>query len=287
MRSSRVMAVLTPDEALPALRGAYREGRLIPFLGAGYSMPLRLPSWSELIHTVGRELGFEPELFDLHGDYAQLAGYFERVRPDARAWLVDWMRARFHADESEALRRTSVQHRALAARAWRTIYTTNYDQHIERALREAGKEVTVITGLDDFARPSPTGAGACEVIKFHGDLDAPDSLILTEDAYFRRLSLESAVDQRLRADLLAHSFLFIGYSFRDVNIRYIWHRMDRLRASYRREGGGSVAPRRCYMTSFGAGHVQPALLEAWSIDIIQLDPGDRARSVAHLLEALS
>jgi hypothetical protein len=199
------MAVLSPEEAAPVLRSAYREGRLIPFIGAGYSTPLRLPSWADLIHVLGRELGFEPELFELHGDYAQLAGYFERARPDARQWLVEWMRARFHRDEAEALRRESIQHRTLSAHAWKTIYTTNYDQHIERALREAGREVSTLARLDDFMRPVP--AGACEIIKFYGDIDAAETLILTEDAYFRRLSLESAVDQRLRADLLAHSFL--------------------------------------------------------------------------------
>ena len=279
------MAILSPEEALPVLRSAYRERRLIPFVGAGYSMPLRLPSWSELIHVLGQELGFEPELFELHGDYAQLAGYFERSRTNAGQWLVEWMRARFHREEAEELRRRSAQHRALAGRDWSAIYTTNYDQHIERALREAGRQVVPLARLDDFVRPSPLDA--CEVVKFHGDIDAPETLILTEDAYFRRLALESAVDQRLRADLLANNFLFMGYSFRDVNIRYIWHRMDQLRESYKREGDGSEPPRRSYMATFGAGHVQPSLLEVWSIDVIDLDPRDRTKSIADLLDALS
>jgi hypothetical protein len=279
------MSVLSTADAVPALRRAYDEGRLVPFVGAGFSMPLRLPSWAELIHVLGAELGFEPDLFELHGDYAQLAGYFERVRPDARRWLVDWMRARFHRDEAETLRKTSVQHRALAALDWRTLYTTNYDQHIERALGDAGKPAASLARLDDFSQPYP--AGTCQVIKFHGDIDAPETLVLTEDAYFHRLSLESAVDQRLRADLLSQHFLFIGYSFRDVNIRYIWHRMDQMRQSYQRAGDGSRAPLRCYMATFGAGHVQPDLLAVWNIDVIELDPFDRSQSVAELLSALA
>jgi hypothetical protein len=279
------MTVLSPPDAVPALRRAYHEGRLVPFIGAGFSMPLKLPSWAELIHVLGTELGFEPDLFELHGDPAQLAGYFERVRPGARAWLVDWMRTRFHRDEAEALRKASIQHKALAALGWKTIYTTNYDQHIERALGDAGKSAVSLARLDDFIQPCPPGS--CQVIKFHGDVDAPETLVLSENAYFQRLSLQSAVDQRLRADLLSHHFLFIGYSFRDVNIRYIWHRMDEMRQSYQRAGDGSKAPLRCYTATFGAGHVQPDLLSVWNIDVIELDPADRTQSVANLLNALA
>lgn len=71
------MAVLTLAEAQPLLRLAYREGRLIPFLGAGFSRPLDLPGWNDLVKWMARPLGYDARLFALHGSLTQLAGYYD------------------------------------------------------------------------------------------------------------------------------------------------------------------------------------------------------------------
>lgn len=273
------MTVLQVHDAVPRLREALHRGRLIPFLGAGFSMPLRLPSWTELVAWMAERLGWEPELFALHGTAAQMAEFFA-LEPNALDELVHEMTVRFDGAEAQARRRDSPTHRALAARAWRTIYTTNFDRHIEGALADAGKPYQVLAALGDFLLPRPEHA--CEVVKFHGTLSRKETMVLRESDYFARMDLNAAVDQRLRADLLGHSFLFIGYSFTDTNIRYIWYRMNKLLA----EQHASVLPRRSYFVSFGAGPVQPRLLERWNIDVIELDPADMNASVAALLNGI-
>ncbi len=194
------------------------------------------------------------------------------------------MRGGSHAPDVDERRRKSEQHKALARLDVHRIYTTNFEHHVEQALCDAGREVQVLSSLEDFMRPPRPGA--CQVVKFHGDLDHPDTVVLTESQFFDRFRLEAAPDQRLRADLLGNVFLFLGYSFSDTNIRYIWYRMDRLR----REGGTARAKgapeQRSYWATFGTGLVQPRLLDAWHIDVIALDPRDKSRSVAELLNAL-
>ncbi|MBZ4418596.1 SIR2 family protein [Myxococcus sp. RHSTA-1-4] len=275
------MAVLELSRAVPLLQKEYREGRLIPFLGAGFSKPLNLPDWGELIADMARKLGFEPDLFTLHGDFEQLAGYFEDAGDFE--YLVHEMTRGFNSRESETLRKASPTHRALAALRWHTLYTTNFDFHVEGAFKDAGRPVSVLASFEDFQ--GPRSPGGCEVIKFHGTLEKRGTIVLTEKAFFDRMALEAPADQRLRADLLSHSFLFIGYSFSDTNIRHIWHRMHQLRQA----SHGAVAsprPRRCFFATHGAGPVQPALLEKWNIDIIQLDPSDKSASVADLLQRI-
>lgn len=191
------MAVLSAAEAAPRLQQEYRDGRLIPFLGAGYSKPLKLPDWSELVGWMAARLGFEPELFLLHGRYEQLAEYFQLAGHDHFQHLVYEMTRRFDSEEA----------------------------------------------------------------------------------------LEAPVDQRLRSDLLSHSFLFMGYSFNDLNIRYIWYRMHQLRLRGQ-EGARRPHARRCFFATFGAGPIQPEILEQWNIDVIQLDPADKEASVADLLERI-
>ena len=278
------MAVLTLEQAAPRLREAYREQRLTPFLGAGFSTPLRLPMWKELMGWMGDSLGFDPQLFELHGLPWQLAGYFEMEHPQGLLWFIEKMTESFHAPDVDERRRRSSQHQALARCDFRTIYTTNFEHHVEEALRDAGKKAMALARLEDFM--CPVVPGACQVVKFHGDLACPETVILTEKHYFDRFRLEAAPDQRLRSDLLSNVFLFLGYSLSDVNIRYIWYRMDRMRRENQIRPACVAPEHRCYWATFGAGLVQPRLLDAWNIDVIELDPDDKSKSVSDLLDAL-
>jgi hypothetical protein len=279
------MSILSLAEAAPALQAAYRDRRLILFLGAGFSIPLRLPSWSELMGWMGAGLGFEPELFELHGNAQQLAAYFDLVHPGQLGAFVGEMARRFHAPEVDERRKQSAQHQALArCDRLRTIYTTNFERHIEEALIEGGRKVTTLARLEDFMRPvDPEG---CQVVKFHGDLAFPETVVLTEGQFFDRFRLEAAPDQRLRSDLLSNVFLFLGYSFSDPNTRYIWWRMDRLRRQSAGPGARVAPEHRSYFATFSSGLVQPRLLEDWHIDVVELDAVDRTGSVVALLEAL-
>lgn len=278
------MAVYELAQARPLLREAYEDGRLIPFLGAGFSKPLGLPSWGELIGWMAHGLGFEPDLFTQHGRYEQLAEFYACSGSLDR--LVHEMTRRFDSEHTEVKRKGSAMHQALSRLDWRTIYTTNYDLHVEGALRDAGREATVLASFGDFQ--GPRRPGACEVVKFHGSLDKPHTIVLTESQFFERMALEAPPDQRLRADLLSNSFLFIGYSFSDTNIRYIWYRMHQLREqnAVRGRGRERYPERRSFFATHGAGLVQPKLLEQWNIDVIQLEPMDREASVAELLRSI-
>ncbi len=282
------MSVLTVEQATPRLREAYQRRQLIPFLGAGFSAPLELPQWGKLMEWMGEPFGFDPALFELNGPPPQLAGYYELESKDGLSPFIAQMRERFHDPAAEERRRESVQHRALARLDFRRIYTTNFEHHIEEALVDAGKRVDVRVRVEDFMRP--TEESVCQVVKFHGDLEVgnEDTVVLTERQYFDRMRLEAAPDQCLRADLLGNVFLFIGYSFSDANIRDIWHRMERLRRDVRPRADGLAPVRlpRSLMTTFGAGVVQPRLLEQLHIDMIELNPIDKPSSVVELLDTI-
>jgi hypothetical protein len=279
------MTVLSLAEAAPRLQAAYRGRRLIPFLGAGFSVPLKLPTWTELMGWMGDALGFEPELFELHGSALQLAGYFDLKHPERLPWFIDRMRERFHAPDVDARRRGSIQHQALArCDRLRTIYTTNFEHHIEEALRDGGRKAAALARLEDYMRP--VDPEACQVVKFHGDLAFPETVVLTEGQFFDRFRLEAAPDQRLRSDLLSNVFLFLGYNFGDPNTRYIWWRMDRLRRQNQPPGTRVAPEQRSYFATFRTGLVQPTLLDDWHVDVVELDASDPSKSVVELLDTL-
>jgi len=260
------MATLSVEQAIPLLRARVQEQRLIPFIGAGFSVPLGLPSWAQLVEWMAQRLGFDPKLFRVHGDSAQLAEYFDLNAEGNLAALVEYMRQSFHRDDAEARRRASITHTALVKIPLKTIYTTNYDEHIERAFSDANLRCMPIATIADFQKSYH--AGTCQVLKFHGTLEEPSSIVISESHYFNRMALETPMDQRLRADILGNTMLFIGYRFSDMNIRNIWYRMHQLR----KQSGAQAAARRSYVTVLGSlGLVQERLLSEWGIDIIELN----------------
>jgi SIR2-like domain len=102
------------------------------------------------------------------------------------------------------------------------IYTTNYDRNLEVAFEINGREFVKIANARDLAK---VRTDATQIIKYHGDFDDDASLVLTETDYFDRLTFDSPLDVKFRADTLARTILFIGYSMSDMNIRLLLHRL--------------------------------------------------------------
>ncbi len=96
-------------------------------------------------------------------------------------------------------------------------------------------------------------------------------------------SSKSAIDIKLRADILGKTLLFVGYSLSDINMRYILYKLHKLRLQMRREGKRDPS---AYLTTFGSGEIQKMLLARWDVSIVELDPVDKGRSIDEFLESL-
>lgn len=274
----------TFNTRLAEVKQAYAEGKLVPFVGSGFSKPLNLPDWRQLVAGVASNIGFDTELFFLHGSYPQLLDYIKKQHHNQWTDFIHALHVGLDSAESNEKRKTSTTHQLLAELDFKTIYTTNYDPHIEKAISDKGKTPLVLTRLEDFAA-APASGYDCEVVKFHGDIKEDDTLVLTETQYFNRMALEEAVDQKLRADLLSKSFLFFGYSFNDANIRYIWYKINKLKLEPSRRGGFEL--RKSYYITFANEPIQARLLENWGIEVIALDPENPSDSLTEFLKALN
>lgn len=258
------------------LRDLRREGRLIPFVGAGLSKPLGLPDWSMLIDFIARELGYEPDVFKVNGNDLQLAEYFVAIKRGIGP-LRSEMDRRFVTSDQQIME--SRAHGALVEMKLPLIYTTNYDRIIERAFALRGAAFHTIASLDDIA--SAPADASTQIVKLHGTFDDDASLVLTETSYFDRLEFESPIDIKMRADILGKTLLFIGYSLSDINIRYMLYKLDKLRRQMRREGAPNA-----FLTTFGSNEIQSTLLAKWNIRVVNLDPAQSTDSLADFLEAL-
>ena len=130
------------------LRVLIKQNKLIPFVGAGLSMNLGLPSFSQLVDKIAEELGYDPDVFKLNGNNLQLAEYYVAVK-GAIGPLRSLMDRSF--DPTDAQIRSSVAHTALAQMNLPLIYTTNYDNIIEQSFELLNKPVCTIANIDDIS----------------------------------------------------------------------------------------------------------------------------------------
>jgi len=201
---------------------AVRSGNAVLFAGAGVSMNLGLPSWADLIRHMAEDLAFDPDAFAGLGDYLTLAEYYATVKGSLEP-LRRWMDHAWHGKKIDV--GASAIHRLLVSLPFRYVYTTNYDDWLERAYAHYGKKVQKIVRVIDLVNPP---ADAVQIVKFHGDFSDENTFVLTESAFFDRLDLEGPLDIKLRGDILGRTILFIGYSYSDINMRYLFYKLQRI-----------------------------------------------------------
>lgn len=68
-----------------------------------------------------------------------------------------------------------------------------------------------------------------QIVKFHGDFEDDQSLVIAESDCFDRLGSTSPLDIKLWADALARTILFTAYSMSDPDIRLLLHKLATIR----------------------------------------------------------
>ena len=208
------------DSELRPLVEAAAARQLILFAGGGISQSLGLPDFRTLIQHIAQEMGFTSGV-DM-ADYPVIAEAYQ-VRHAQLGALRSWMDTVWHPPGLDI--RRSELHDLIIDLDFPIIYTTNYDRWLERAFEARRKPFHKITNVSDL---TIRNEGTTEIIKFHGDFDDDDSLVLTESSYFRRMMFDTPLDIRLRSDSLARPLLFLGYSLHDLNTRYLLFRLQEL-----------------------------------------------------------
>jgi hypothetical protein len=262
---------------LTQLAQIIRERRAILFAGAGLSMSVGLPSWKQLIEHMGEDLGLDPQWFmGANSSYQALAEYY-RLQKGSIGPLRSWMDRNWNVSEEKV--RASRIHEIIVALDFPIIYTTNYDANLETAFRVHNRDYVKITNTRDIAKAN---SGVTQIVKFHGDFEDDQSLVIAESDYFDRLSFSSPLDIKLWADAMGRTILFIGYSMSDLNIRLLLHKLAQIwRVSgYEQDRPASFVFMPCH------SEVQKSLLARWGIELISGHNADPEQELLTFLEEL-
>ncbi len=209
MKSTAVPPSDSTDIAAPPaeLIAAFATGNAVLFVGAGLSIGAGLPSWSELVSALSAETGYQGK------DPLKAAQYYVDRHPN-RAILVKHLRERLDTTGIEP----TACHSLLTQLPARIVCTTNFDNLLERAYQAAGHEVNLVVTASDLHKWDETKVN---VIKLHGTLDSPDSIVITETDYDNYPKTHGWCVTQLASLLATKTFLFVGYRMSDVDLRQV------------------------------------------------------------------
>ena len=194
---------------------ALDNGDAAVFAGAGLSVSSGCVNWKQLLSEIVEELELDIEK---ESDLVAVAQYYYNKSGNNRVRLNEIIKDAFQTGKFP-----NDNHKILARLPISTYWTTNYDKLIEKSLENSGKICDVkacCTNLTTTLKGRDT-----IVYKMHGDVDRPEESVLIRDDYEAYYHEKNPFINALSGDLMTKTFLFIGFSFTDPNLSYIFARL--------------------------------------------------------------
>jgi hypothetical protein len=196
-----------------------RRGQLAPFMGAGVSMSAGAPSWGQLLdglvsdaHLSGREKESLKGRNNLDQASILQSIFKERTKQGGTSFN-ETIAKRVELD------RYGLAPAILASLGSREAITLNYDTLFETASADAGLPRTVI--------PDGVREKNSWLLKLHGSVTDPESIVLTRDDYLGFNFSRNALSALAKATLMTQHLLFVGFGLEDDHFHEIIHDVRR------------------------------------------------------------
>jgi hypothetical protein len=197
------------------------EGTASIFAGAGLSIPAGFVNWSDLMAEIAQDLGLDIKTENDLVSMAQFHVNENRNRTKINRKILE----EFTEDANE-----TENHKIIAGLPISSIWTTNYDELIEKSFTAENKIIDVKHTVSQLLSTKPKRDVV--IYKMHGDVNHPNSAIITKEQYEQYHQTHEPFISALTGELTTKTFLFIGFSFTDPNLDYI---LSRLNFRYREE----------------------------------------------------
>ncbi len=185
-----------------------RQNNLAVYIGAGFSKKCGLADWCGLMDPLIESIGMKR---DAHSDLILFAQYVKNQK--GRKVIDDAISTGFYGgslcDNQRALAKLNVSE----------VWTTNYDSMIEKGFDEIGKKYRVKAKETDLVLKDE--CGTVPIYKIHGDWQDPSNCILTQTDYEDYFKTRQNFINALKTSLLQKTFVFMGFSFNDPDIKYV------------------------------------------------------------------
>ena len=209
MKADEIMGLYDNRGRFIQLRNSYRNGAVIPFIGAGMSIPSGYPGWTEFLWKLRNETRVSKE--DLNNLLSQ--GQYE----EAVQALADDMPA---GSFDEAIENDFGPDKKLEGPIQllpsifnASVITTNLDNVIKRCYDTAVLSFSeTLLGADDRELPRYLGQGNKVLVKLHGKANSSRNRVLTYSEYEEHYGSPPCLQNAIEAISTKNTLLFLGCS---------------------------------------------------------------------------
>ncbi len=218
-------------EAIKNIRVAQENNQLVIFVGSGVSKNSGVPSWRELVKTIADNIHYDKceacceknddcpkSTCQIRYDYTQEElvripeYFFQKDTPNNYEnyynLIENTLRVGSGPNPIDDEIFDIMPHH---------IITTNFDSLLEDSTALNSKLYTVVAKDNDLI----SRATDKYIIKMHGDFEDKTSLVLKESDYIDYEQNHPLISTFIKALLVNHTFLFLGYSLNDYNLNLI------------------------------------------------------------------
>lgn len=213
------------------IKEALVNEKLVIFVGAGVSKNSSVPTWGHLVRQYAKKLNYT-QCLSCHfktdncektchhkyyfstDEYIKIPQYFYSY--DQSCQHHDYysiLKTAFHHDFQP-----NILNDLIATLNPEHIITTNYDHLLDHYQYE------VITSDQDLLKAKSNHY----LIKMHGDIDDVEHIVFKEDDYLSFSQTHALIELYIKSLLIDHTFLFVGYSLNDYNLKMFLSWIDYL-----------------------------------------------------------
>lgn len=193
------------------LKAIFKNGQVIPFIGAGLSKPTGLPLWKEFLKNVQRESSIDSASFDNLLDTGDFENAAQLLANHSQINLQEHL-DNIYGKEYALNEIDGVVCRLPEFFTNCSIITTNYDDLLKIAYENANQNFAhYLIGLDATEFPRLLSSGQKILLQLHGTYTTKNKRILTTEDYDRHYNENNTISNCIY-QLFSKSILFLGCS---------------------------------------------------------------------------
>jgi hypothetical protein len=265
------------------LKNLFKRDKVIPFIGAGMSMPSGFPGWRAFLESVRQEVLDEDEIITFTGLLDK--GKYEDAAQLLADRGADYLQEKLNNKFGKKLSFDKIEGVICRLPDFFNghIATTNYDLLIDTVLKEKDISFHVVNGLHTRGLIRSLTDHERVLLKLHGIYDARENRIITTADYQWHYESRDIVPQCIR-DLCGHTLLFLGCSLS------IDRTIEVMRLIKEERGGDNIVRHYAFLSSESLSDeerkVRSRELQKANIFPIWYD-GDHDEDIEALLELLA
>lgn len=220
---------MSNDNFIKELKKLYNEHNIIPFIGAGLSIPFNIPDWGKLIRDCAINMGIENvngtsfiQMLDFslnQYDYWEavriIKKYLNRTEEDIQEYIVNTIKSNILKEVNDGENNYS----DLSKYGFDIFLTTNYDHILQRYLDTNYIPVN-LKDVNSNMQKLIAEKGNKRIFHLHGHISDSSSIVISEEKY-KELYNDNKYKTLFSIFTGVKTFLFIGFSFNDIFIQKI------------------------------------------------------------------